>query len=446
MNTMTIKNILIYGAIGCTVWMGCDSSNVADEDGSLDEDLIVMLTKNGERTVANFILPASDDFGSIPQDPANPLTEDKVELGKLLFHETALSTNPRHESARGTYSCATCHHADAGFQAGRQQGIGDGGSGWGQHGENRGINPDYAVDEVDVQPLKSPTILNSAFQRINMWDGRFGARGMNEGTESEWLPGSEAEANWLGYEGLETQAIQALKVHRMDNIENSIVASHPVYQELWQRVFPGEPVTTEYAGLAIAAYERTVFSSQAPFQRWLKGDYGALSAAEKRGALVFFGDVGCERMCHSGGALSSMNFYALGMPDMQGSDVIGPIPPSLGRGGFLRNPDEYYRFKMQQLYNLADSPFYGHGGTFRSLREVVEYYNEGIPAESIPEHILAENFKPLHLTEQEIADLTLFLENALYDPNLDRYVPDALPSGNCFPANDAAARRDLGCE
>jgi cytochrome c peroxidase len=151
-------------------------------------------------------------------------------------------------------------------------------------------------------------------------------------------------------------------------------------------------------------------------------------------------------MCHSGGALSSMNFYALGMADLRGPGVLGPVPESLGRGGFLQDPDEYYRFKMPQLYNLADSPFHGHGGTFQSIREVVEYYNQGIPDVAVPDHILAASFQPLELTEQEIADLTLFLEKSLRDPNLKRYVPDSLPSGNCFPANDPAARRDLSCE
>jgi len=447
MMSIGIRDILFSGFVcglflaGCTI---LDSDNT--DDSSLDEELVQVLTKNGERTLANFILPESDDFSSIPQDPENPLSRDKVELGKLLFHESALATNPRHESGTGTYACSTCHHAAAGFQAGRQQAIGDGGSGWGIRGEGRRRSTLYAEEDVDIQSVKSPSILNTAYQRITMWAGSFGAHGLNTGTESHWHHGTDAELNHLGYEGLETQAIRGLVAHRMGNIESSIVATHQTYTGLWDRVFPGESVSVNNAGLAIAAYERTIFANRAPFQRWLKGDAGAMSADEKRGALVFFGDTGCERMCHTGGPLNSVNFYALGMPDMQGPGVLGEIPETLGRGGFLEDPEQYYQFKIPQLYNLTDSPSYGHGGTFKSIRGVVEYYNDGIPARSLPDGRVTDTFKPLGLTKTQVDNLILFLSESLYDPDLDRYVPGSVPSGNCIPANDPVARVDLGCD
>ncbi len=446
MKSFHTERILFGGLIFGISLAGCTLSQSEVDDTILDEQLIQVLTKNGERTLANFILPDSDDFSSIPQDPANLLTLDKVELGKLLFHETALATNPRHESGRGTYACATCHHAAAGFQAGRKQAIADGGSGWGERGEGRTRNVAYEVEDLDIQPIRSPTILNTAYQRITKWDGGFGAHGLNEGTESSWIPGTDAAMNWLGYDGLETQAIRGLVAHRMGDIESSIVATHPTYTELWDRAFPGEPVSVEKAGFAIAAYERTVFANQAPFQRWLRGETSAMSPDEKRGALVFFGDTGCERMCHTGGPLSSVNYYALGVADMEGSDVYGDIPETLGRGGFLQDPDQYFMFKIPQLYNLKDSPYYGHGGMFRSLREIVEYYNEAVPARILPEGRIKSTFKPLELTETQIDNLVLFLTESLYDPNLMRYVPDSLPSGNCTPANDPISRVDLGCD
>lgn len=446
MKSFQIKRILFSGLICGIILAGCTLSKSEEDDAALDEQLVQVLTKKGERTLANFILPESDDFASIPQDPANPLSRDKVELGKLLFHETALATNPKHESGRGTYACATCHHAAAGFQAGRQQAISDGGSGWGKKGEGRTRNASYEVEDLDIQPIRSPTILNTAYQRITKWDGAFGAHGLNEGTEEHWLSGTDAEMNRLGYDGLETQAIIGLTAHRMGNIESSIVASHPTYTELWNRAFPGEPVSIEKAGLAIAAYERTVFANQAPFQRWLKGESSAMSPDEKRGALVFFGDTGCERMCHTGGPLNSVNYYALGVADMEGPEVYGDIPETLGRGGFLQDPEYYYMFKIPQLYNLKDSPYYGHGGMFRSIREVVEYYNEAVPARILPEGRIKRTFRPLEMTETEMDNLVLFLTESLYDPDLKRYVPDSLPSGNCIPANDPVARVDLGCD
>lgn len=423
---------------------GCDQTASQDDAADLDQTLVALITIDGQRGLSNFILPESDDFAALPQDPANPLTPDKVALGKLLFHETALGTNPRHPESRGTYACATCHHASAGFQAGRQQGIGDGGVGWGVNGEGRTRNPVYEVAELDVEPIRTPTVLNGAYQPAMLWSGGLGAHWPNEGTEALWKPGGSFEANNLGFDGLETQAIAALKMHRMDDFAASILASHPTYKALWDRVFPGDSVATVPVGLAIAAYERTLVASEAPFQRWLKGASDAMTDAEKRGAIVFFGKAGCEE-CHTGPALNQTAFYAVGMPDMAGTGVFGELPESLGRGGFLEDPAAYYKFKVPQLYNLADAAFYGHGGTFRSIREVVDYYNEGVPRRMLPEGRLDPRFRPLQLSRSEVDDLVAFLTKSLYDPNLRRYVPETLPSGNCTPANDAAARRDLGC-
>ena len=161
------------------------------------------------------MLPASDDFSKIPQDPLNPLTTEKVELGKLLFHETGIALAPMQEFAEGTFSCASCHFAGAGFQAGRFQGIGDGGIGFGINGEGRTKGALYQGDELDVQPIRSPTIMNGAYQKNMLWNGQFGATGLNEGTEAAWTTGTPKENNFLGFEGLETQAIAGLGVHRM---------------------------------------------------------------------------------------------------------------------------------------------------------------------------------------------------------------------------------------
>jgi len=430
----------------CLVITGCSGMESGggeeiEEQPELDETLADLITFQGQRSLLDFAFPESDDFGSIPQDPNNPLSADKVELGALLFHETALATNPVKPEAAGTYSCATCHHAGAGFQAGILQGIGEGGSGWGQNGEGRRAETSYAPDEVDIQLIRTPSVLNTAYQEVMGWAGSFGVRGPNRGSDILWEEGTLFEVNKLGYDGLESQAIAALMRHRMDSLENSIVATDPTYQALWEAVFPGEPVTTELVGLAIAAYERTLLANRAPFQRWLKGERMALSAAEKRGAIVYFSKGDCET-CHTGPSLNQMDFYALGMPDMPGATEDIDI---LGRGAYVRVEAEEYKFKVPQLYNLKDNPFYGHGGTFRSIREVVEYYNDGIPAVDLPAGRLPDQFVPLELTDDEIDDLTLFLTESLYDPDLDRYAKVTLPSGNCTPANDAQAKRDLGC-
>jgi len=130
--------------------------------------------------------------------------------------------------------------------------------------------------------------------------------------------------------------------------------------------------------MAIAAYERTILSNQAPWQDWLRGNTSAMSDSEKRGAIAFFGKAECGS-CHNGPALNSMSFHALGMEDLTGADVVNGNDNDLGRGGFTQNPEETDKCKTPQLYNLKDSPFYGHGGNFNSVREVIEYKNNAVP-------------------------------------------------------------------
>lgn len=396
------------------------------------------------------VLPNSDAYNDIDNDPNNPITSAKVALGKLLFHETALGVMPHQESGRGTYSCASCHHAAAGFQSGLRQGIGEGGIGFGLGGEGRIPSPDYLNEDIDVQPIRSPTILNVSYQDVMLWNGQFGGVGTNSGTEANWTVGTPKETNLLGFEGIETQAIAALGVHRQgltDELLNSTV-----YKELFDAAFPNIPEEERYTpvtiGMAIAAYERCVLTNQAPFQEWIKGNEEAMGEDELRGAELFFGKANCYA-CHSGPALNSMKFYALGMNDLAGDEIFLEVDEATkkGRGGFTNDALDNYKFKTPQLYNLADVSFFGHGGSFKSVREVVNYKNKAAPENStVPLEYLSDKFVPLNLTEKEIDLIALFLEKSLYDPNLDRYVPSELPSGNCFPNADPQSKMDLGCE
>lgn len=398
-------------------------------------------------------LPNPSDLSQFPQDAKNPLTKEKIELGKLLFHETALSINPNKPMSIGTYSCASCHFAKAGFQAGRQQGIGEGGNGFGWNGEGRTINPHYQSGEVDVQPVRSPSVLNVAYQKNLLWNGQFGATEANVGTEANWTPQTPKAFNNLGYEGTETQAIAGLEVHRMGC--DQPMMQDLGYKQLFDNVFPDiaitERYTDEYAGLAIAAYERTVVANKAPFQRWLRGDKAAMNTIELEGAILFF-DKGECGSCHTGPALNSMSFHALGMKDLNGPGIYGDDPQgaaqaNLGRGGFTGNQEDNYKFKVPQLYNLKDSPFYGHGGTFKSLSEVVEYKNRGISQNhQVPENQLSQHFESLDLSKTEVGKIVRFIEYALYDQDLARYEPESVLSGNCFPNADDQSMTDLGCK
>jgi cytochrome c peroxidase len=431
----------------------CKKDNTPNDvqlDGQLEQALLAASGGVGD---SHYLLPMSSEFNKIPQDPKNPLTQEKVNLGALLYHETGLALNPKQNIGMETYSCASCHFAGAGFQAGRHQGISDGGSGFGINGEGRHISPGYAAAGLDVQPIRTPSTLNIAYQEATLWNGQFGATGVNAGTQLLWTPGTPKEINTLGYQGTETQAIAGIQIHRLKMDEQ--VCANLNYQPLFDAAFPNaDPAIRydrEHAGLAMAAYERTLLANQAPFQLWLRGNKNAMSQQEKRGAILFFDKTGCAN-CHNGPSLANMEFYALGMKDLYenpettyGADATSDA--NLGRFSFTQNEADKYKFKVPQLYNLANSPFYGHGASFTSLREVVAYLNLGVKENgTVPDSQLAENFKPLNLSAEEVDDITAFLNNALHDPNLLRYQPLSVRSGNCFPNNDTQSRIDLGCE
>lgn len=445
-------------ALPVTILTGCTADDIVSDTDPTPNELDVALEEalvsasNGEG-MAYYKFPTQ--LADIPQDPNNPLTAAKVELGKLLYHETGMGVHPKYEEGRFTYSCASCHHAQGGFQACVPQGISDGGIGFGLNGEGRYPNPNYPIAELDVQPIRTPSILNIAYQPNILWNGQFGATHLNEGTESQWHENSPKVWNHLGFEGTEIQAIAGMDVHRLDMTPSLFNSSD--YKDLYHAAF-GEIgddtlMSKVYTGLAMAAYERTVLANEAPFQKWLNGDKNALSEKEKRGAVVFFTKGECYK-CHNGPALSSMEFYALGMENIDESEGgvyltnFAPIDNvGLGRGNFTENPEDNYKFKVPQLYNLVQSKFYGHGATFRSVESVIEYKNEAQPENpDVPVTQLAEEFHPLNLTNAEIEDLAAFIEYGLYDRNLERYVPTSLPSGFCFPNNDYRSAQQFGCQ
>lgn len=425
-----------------------DTSPGPDElDVALEEAL---LNASGGIGKEFYRFPAS--LSDIPQDPNNPLTAAKVELGRLLFHETGMGVNPKRESGRYTYSCASCHHASGGFQACLPQGIGEGGLGFGLHGEGRYPSSEYPTAELDVQPIRSPSALNIAYQTNILWNGQFGGTHLNEGTESEWHSNSPKTINFLGFEGVESQAIAGMDVHRLEMDEELFLGTE--YRELYHAAFgqlPDDTLMSQYyAGLAIAAYERTLLATEAPFQKWLKGENAAMNPQQKRGATLFFGKAECAS-CHNGPALANMEFHALGMKDLEGAGVhltnFVDQTVALGRGGFTGNAEDNYTFKVPQLYNLVQSRFYGHGASFNSVEAVIRYKNKA-QAENpeVPMAALSPLFEPLALTDSEIRDLTAFIEHGLLDSELDRYVPNALPSGYCFPNNDSRSAADRGCD
>jgi len=422
-------------------------------------------------------MPADGDFDNIPQDSNNPITAEKVALGQLLYHETAIATAGNNSSRTGTWSCASCHHFDAGFKSGIPQGIGEGGEGFGLAGESRLLATGFDAESTDttlapdVQDLTSPAVLNIAYQDVMLWNGAFGktAGGINNTVTNVDNAGPPTIlANTFGLSGIETQVLAGTKVHRLSFNASSILQTNTAYKALYKAAYPspgdegtipdnGTTVTLQDLGAAkaIAAYERTILANQSPFQLWLKGDKTAMSEQELRGALLFFGDAGCSD-CHKGPGLSSEVgasandlFFAVGFADFDNNDptITGSVSEnaSKGRGGFTGEEADNFKFKVPQLYNLVDADIFGHGASFSSVRSVIEYKNAAVPQKMLTTSNLDSRFVPLGLSTTNIDDLTVFIENALHDPNLDRYIPATLPSGNCYPVADAVSIVDLKC-
>lgn len=386
----------------------------------------------------SFILPNSSELDLIPADVKNPLTPSKIKLGQLLFHETALSINPLNAKYWQHSSCASCHFAQAGFKSNLPQGLGVGGLGWNR---DRHRDPNISPIHIDKQNILTPSVLNTAYQSSMLWDGRLGVGGANAGQPEI----ENSDVNRFKMQGLEAQAIDGLIAHRMGT---AAIINLPEYQQLFAQAFPDRPYLKaevediKRSGLAIAAYERTLLANQAPFQKWLRGDETAMSLPELRGATTFFTSTCIQ--CHSGANLAMSSFQSVGFADHI-EDFTGL---NLGRGAATKQAKDDFKFKTPQLYNLADSSPYGHGASFNTIREIVEYFNAGKPQNSEPVDAgnLSVWFRPLHLSPRAIDDLVLFLETSLRDPNLIRYVPSKLPSGLCFPNNDPISREKLNCK
>ncbi len=404
-------------------------------------------------TLDFYILPDEKDVHLIPADPKNPLTQDKIDLGKMMFYETGLGQDAIYESSRGTYSCATCHIPSAGFRPGNFQGIADGGLGYGVNGEGRVKNPDYLESELDVQSARPLTLANVAYVKNTFWNGQFGATGVNEGTNELWDCDPDVheatELNIEGFEGIETQNMEGLIVHRI-SINKELLDSLNLLT-LYDKVFADFPeeerYTTRTASFAYSAYIRSIITHKAPFQDWLKGNNNALNYDEKQGGILFFGKANCY-LCHYNENLGSPEFHALGVKDMYQTisyNAFADDRRNFGRGAFTKDPADNYKFKVPGIYNMEGTPFYFHGASKRSLREVIEYKNI---AQSENENVteLSNKFLPLNLTEDEITYLTAFVKNALRDPDVERFQPVELPSGSCFPNSDPDSQADLGCK
>lgn len=289
---------------------------------------------------ARYVRPAEIPF---PAD--NPYSDAKYELGKRLFIDPRLSGS-------SVTSCATCHNPALNWGDGLAVGVGSG---------------------HKTLPRKTPTILNLAWDSLYFWDGRAAS------LEQQALMPIESPA--------EMNMPPQMMIARLDQLGS--------YRALFDRAFPGQPITTDLVAKALATFERKVVSGLAPFDGWISGDENAIPASAKRGFLLFNGKANCAA-CHSGWNFSDGSFHDIGLP---GGDI--------GRGKQLpRLITMQHAFKTMGLRNIAERYPYMHDGSLPTLEAVIDHYDSGF----IKRDSLDDAMHPLHLTPAEKSDLIAFLE------------------------------------
>ena len=281
---------------------------------------------------------------------ANPYSIAKVELGRYLYFDKRLS-------ADDSVSCASCHDPRFAFTDGLAV--------------SKGIKGQTGT-------RSAPTILNRAYALAQFWDGRAGSL--------------EEQAQGPMANPIEMGNTHNAIVDRLKKIEG--------YRPLFTKAFGTAEIDIGRVSMALACFERTLLSGNAPYDRYKQGDHKAMSAQQVRGMSVFFDKAQCDK-CHEG-ANFTLNAYANIGVGMDKAD------PDTGRYAVTRDPRDWGVFKTPTLREVAHTAPYMHDGSLATLDDVVEFYNKG----GVPNKNLDANIKPLHLTDQQKKDLVAFL-NAL---------------------------------
>jgi len=286
----------------------------------------------------------------IPFPDNNPYSDAKARLGRMIFWDPLLSGSK-------TLSCATCHNP---------------GLSWGD-----GLA--HAEGEKALA-LRAPTLLNVAWSPKLGWDGHF--------------------------RNLEAVAFGPITTPGNMNLPEKVLferlSAIPGYVNAFDDAFGEGDITKKKVELALATFERTIVSGQAPFDRWIKGDNAAIDASAKRGFDLFVGKAHCAS-CHSGWSFTDSSFHDIGTAT--GNDV--------GRGKlFPTSVKLQYAFKTPTLRDVARRGPYMHDGSVASLEAVIDLYDRG----GIDRPSRSELIAPLGLSKGEKADLVAFLRTLTEAP------------------------------
>jgi cytochrome c peroxidase len=343
---MTImKKLLVFTGLAAALALG---SAIADDK---------YVYKAGDPSLKEWLLP---DKAPHPAD--NPPSADRVALGHRLFFDPRMSGD-------GNMSCATCHNPALGWSDGLPTG--------------RGV-------KSMVLGRASPTVINTGYNTIQMWDGR------KKTLEEQAMGPMEASVE---------MNMNTTRLFQWLNQSSG-------YKALFARAYPDEAIDAKTVSKAIAAFERTAISNDSPFDRWVKGDAKAMSEAQVNGFRLFTGKANCA-VCHSGPNFTDNGFHNIGLASW------GAAEPDMGR--YAHRPVALMKgaFKTPTVREADRTAPYFHDGSAKTLMEVVEHYAKG----GVTKTNLSPNLKPLDLTGQEKNDLVAFMR-ALSSPFLKVEVPE----------------------
>jgi cytochrome c peroxidase len=285
-------------------------------------------------------------FGNRIEIPAeNPTTLQGVQLGRMLFYETALSANHK-------MSCATCHRQELAFTDGKVFSAG--------------------VDGV-LQPRNTMSLANLLWVRNFFWDGR--AKGLEQQAKTPLTNPHE-----MGQD----LAVSAERLQHM-----------PIYPAIFRSAFGGDSIKGEMILKALSQFERTLISANSAYDRYLQGLYKP-NASEAAGIELFYGKGGCGH-CHGGPKTFSELYHNNGLDSMYKDS---------GREKVTGQSYDRGRFRVVTLRNIALTAPYMHDGRFATLEEVVDHYSDHIVNSVTMSPFIRGN---LNLTAAEKKDLLSFL-------------------------------------
>lgn len=358
---------LLFALLIAFVLLAACSGNDEATDGANEQEPQASETETTEGEVDEELEAAKAMFeplGEMPIPEDNPMSDEKVELGAQLYVDNRLSGD-------NSRSCMFCHSIPNGY--------GDGQKTFTLFGET----------EPNGGPRNSPTVINAGYYEELFWDGRAGS----------------LEEQALGPITSEVEMNQDL-----DELVEELKAV-PGYVEQFDNVFD-DGITADNIAKAIAAFERTIVITDTAFDRYLQGDEDAISDEAKEGMKLYVGKANCIS-CHSGPLLSDHNYHNLGIEGDEGRYAITGDEKDMGA------------FRTPALRGVSHTAPYMHDGSIETLREVIEFYNEGGGPDEENKSPLIE---PLGLTDEEIDQLVAFLESMAGEvPEFD--IPE-VPNGN----------------